>query len=76
MGNDVEQATVLDVFKKLCLRYFFLTVPGLHCCRLAFASCSEQGLVFIAMHRLLLLQTTSSRYGLRELKFVGSGVQA
>ena len=73
MGNDVEQATVLDVFKKLFLRYFFLTVLGLHCCRLVFASCSEQGLLFLAMHGLLLLQSASSRCGLRELKVAGFG---
>ena len=27
---------------------------GLRCCAWAFSSCSEQGLLFIAMHRLLI----------------------
>ena len=33
--------------------YIFLAVLGLHCCMQAFSSCSEQGLLFVAVHRLL-----------------------
>ena len=34
--------------------YLFLASLGLHCCTWAFSSCSEWGLLFIAMHRLLI----------------------
>ena len=49
----------------LCI-YLFLAVLGLHCCARAFSSCSEHGLLFVAVHRLLiavasLLQSTGSR---------------
>ena len=33
--------------------YLFLAVLGLRCCARAFSSCSEQGLLFIEVHRLL-----------------------
>ena len=33
--------------------YLFLAVLGLHCCARAFPSCGEQGLLFVAVHRLL-----------------------
>ena len=63
--------TSLDVFvflefTKLSLfflmRFFFfklinlfLTALGLHCCMRAFSSCGEQGLLFIAVSRLLIV---------------------
>ena len=31
----------------------FLAALGLHCCAQAFSSCSEQGLLFVAVHGLL-----------------------
>ena len=34
--------------------YLFLAVLGFRCCVWAFSSCGEQGLIFIAMHRLLI----------------------
>ena len=34
--------------------FLFLAVLGLHCCAQAFSSCGEQGLLFIAVHRLLI----------------------
>ena len=33
---------------------FFLAAFGLHCCARAFSSCSEQGLLFVAVCRLLI----------------------
>ena len=33
--------------------FFFLAVLGLHCCMQAFSSCSERGLLFVAVHGLL-----------------------
>ena len=34
--------------------YLFLAALGLCCCTPAFSSCSEQGLLFIAVRRLLI----------------------
>ena len=34
--------------------YLFLAVLGLHCCARAFSSCGKQGLLFIAVHGLLI----------------------
>ena len=34
--------------------YLFLAVFGLRCCMQAFSSCGERGLLFIAMHVLLI----------------------
>ena len=34
--------------------YLFLAVLGLHCCSWAFSSCSERGLLFTAVHVLLI----------------------
>ena len=34
--------------------YLFLTALGLRCCAQAFSSCSEQGLLFIAVCGLLI----------------------
>ena len=34
--------------------YLFLAALGLHCCALAFFSWGEQGLLFIAVHVLLI----------------------
>ena len=38
----------------LVLFILFLAVLGLHCCGWASSSCSEQGLLFIVVHRLLI----------------------
>ena len=34
--------------------YLFLAALGLHCCTQAFSSCSEQGLLFVAVRGLLI----------------------
>ena len=34
--------------------FFFLAALGLYCCAQAFSSCSERGLLFIVVHRLLI----------------------
>ena len=34
--------------------FFFLAVLGLRCCTRAFSSCGEQGLLFVAVHGLLI----------------------
>ena len=38
----------------LFLFLFFLAVLGLRCCARAFSSCGERGLLFVAMHMLLI----------------------
>ena len=40
-------------FKKFI--YLFLAALGLCCCTRAFSSCGEQGLLFIAVHELLIV---------------------
>ena len=40
-----------NILKKI---YLFLAVLGLRCCAWAFSSCSERGLLFIAVHGLLI----------------------
>ena len=35
--------------------YLFLAALGLCCCVQAFSSCSERGLLFVAVHRLLFV---------------------
>ena len=35
--------------------YLFLAALGLCCCAWAFSSCGEQGLLFVAVHRLLIV---------------------
>ena len=36
------------------LIFLFLAVLGLHCCTRAFSSCGERGLLFVAVHVLLI----------------------
>ena len=35
--------------------YLFLAALGLHCCAWAFSSCGERGLLFVAVHGLLIV---------------------
>ena len=44
---------LLFIFINLFI-YLFLAALGLHCCAPAFSSCSEQGLLFVAVHGLLI----------------------
>ena len=34
---------------------YFLAALGLHCCKRAFSSCGERGLLFVAVRRLLIV---------------------
>ena len=54
--------------------YLFLVALGLCCCAWAFSSCSEQGLLFVAVHRLLI--AVASRCRARALGARASGVVA
>ena len=42
------------LYKFIYFIYLFLAALGLHCCARAFSSCSEQGLLIVAVHRLLI----------------------
>ena len=47
------------------LLIYLLAVLGLHCCARASSSCGEQGLLFVAVHGLLIavaLRSTGSRH--------------
>ena len=35
--------------------YYFFATLGLRCCMQAFSSCGEQGLLFVAVHGLLIV---------------------
>ena len=52
-------------FKLINLFYLSLASLGLSCCARAFSSCSEQGLLFIAVRRLLIV--VASHCGARAL---------
>ena len=41
-----------------CNFFFFLVALGLRCCVQAFSSCGEQGLLFVAVHRLLIVMAS------------------
>ena len=68
-GLTLRLTLLVLCFKDLLWFFFFyfLVVVGLHCCVWAFSSCSEPGLLFIAVRRLLiavaslLLQSMGSR---------------
>ena len=54
--------------------YLFLAVLGLRCCVRAFSSCSERGLLFVAVHELLI--AVASHWGARALGMRASVVAA
>ena len=56
---------VLISFFKINFIYLFLAALGLPCCAQAFSSCSEQGLLFVAVRRRLI--AVASRCGARAL---------
>ena len=42
------------LFLFVCFIYLFMAALGLCCCVRAFSSCGEQGLLFVAVHGLLI----------------------
>ena len=62
--------------------FFFLSALGLRCCARAFSSCGEQGLLFIAVRKLLIVVASPvvehglQACGLQQLKHAGSVVVA
>ena len=47
-------APLADQLTPAALFFFFLAELGLHCCTWAFSSCSEWGLLFVAVRGLLI----------------------
>ena len=45
---------IFFIYKFIYFIYLFLPALGLRCCVWAFSSCSEQGLLFTAVRRLLI----------------------
>ena len=45
---------MLKSFCLIYLFYLFLAALGLRCCTWAFSSCGERGLLFVAVHGLLI----------------------
>ena len=46
------------------LIYLFLAASDLHCCMRAFSSCSERGLLFVAVRRLIAVASLVAEHGL------------
>ena len=64
---DFDYCKYLIILVGICplfffLIYLFLAALGLRCCTRAFSSCGKRGLLFVVVCRLLLLQSTGSRY--------------
>ena len=45
-----EEFAVIDSFLKCVFIYLFVAGPGLHCSEQTFSSCSEWGLLFVAVY--------------------------
>ena len=57
--------------------YLFLAALGLCCCAQAFSSCGKRGLLFVAVHRLLIVVASLLRsMGSRHVDFTGCGTWA
>ena len=52
--NFIIVETPIFFNKFIYLFVLFLAVLGLHCCARAFSSCREQGLLFVAVCRVLI----------------------
>ena len=48
-------SAIFFFFKINLFIYLFLAVLGLRCCAWAFSSCGERGLLFVAVHELLIV---------------------
>ena len=57
--------------------FIFLAALGLHCCAQAFSSCGERGLLFVVVHRLLIVVASLvAEQGSRCAGFSSCGTQA
>ena len=51
---EQQREAHIYLFFNIYFIYLFLVALGIRCCAWAFSSCSEQGLLFVAVHRLLI----------------------
>ena len=67
----------LLIYLFIYLFILFLAALGLHCCTWAFSSCGEWGLLFVAVHGLLIaLASLFGSTGSRHAGFSSCGTQA
>ena len=52
---DTFQSSFRCILSLYLFIYLFLAALGLRCCRQAFSSCGEQGLLFVAVRGLLIV---------------------
>ena len=62
LGRATELSVLFFFFLIYLFIYLFLAALALRCCAWAFSSCGKQGLLFVVVHRLLLLWSTGSRH--------------
>ena len=53
-GGEPSYFFLYDFKNFIYFTYLFLAALGLHCCACAFSSCGERGLLFFAVHALLI----------------------
>ena len=64
-GNRLACSFFLSFFYRFTyFIYLFLAALGLRCCSQAFSSCGEWGLLFVAVHGLLIVVASLVEYGL------------
>ena len=61
--NDSESLWIYSFFF-FNVFILFLVVLGLRCCMLAFSSCGEQGLLFVAVRGLIAVASLVADHGL------------
>ena len=76
-AGSLLNCNLLDIFF-FSLIYLFMAALGLHCCARAFSSCGKRGLLFAAMHRLLIaVASLVAEHGLQAcIGFSSCGSQA
>ena len=63
--SDLPGAFFLGIYLFICLFiYLFLAALGLCCHTRAFSSCGKQGLLFVAVRRLLVVASLVAEHGL------------
>ena len=73
--RNISFKTFSSFFKKNYL-FIFLAVLGLRCCVWAFSRCGERGLLFIAVHGLLIVVASLVDHGLQAHRLSSFGARA
>ena len=60
---NCEGMAVSSLRKGPCIFFFFLAALGLRCCARAFSSCGGWGLLFVAVHGLLIAVASLVEHG-------------